>query len=219
MVERFIYTEDVAGSSPAPPTVIPHFDLIYLIATVGYAGIFAMVFAESGLFFAFFLPADTLLFTAGLLASTDLLDIRILLLGIPIAAILGDSAGYWFGSFVGPKLFTKEESLFFHPAHVRRAERFYAKYGPRALVLARFLPVVRTFVPILAGVAHMHYRTFLIYNIAGGLLWGVGMTLLGYLLGQTFPQVEEYLLPVILLIVILSFAPIGWELWRERRTR
>lgn len=196
---------------------IPALDPLILIQGLGYLGLFAIVFAESGLFFGFFLPGDSLLFTAGLLASADILNIWTLLIIIPIAAILGDQVGYWFGSWAGPRIFKKEDSFFFNKEHVTRAERFYEKYGPKAIVLARFVPIVRTFVPILAGVAHMHYRTFVTYNVAGALLWGVGVTLLGYFLGQIFPHAEEYLLPIVIGIVLISLLPIAREWWLARK--
>ncbi len=192
-------------------------DPIALITTLGYVGLFSIVFAESGLFFGFFLPGDSLLFSAGLLASTGTLDIWVLLIIIPIAAALGDSIGYWFGSWVGPRIFTKEDSFFFNKKHIVRTEQFYKKYGAKAIVLARFIPVVRTFVPIVAGVGSMRYTTFLTYNIIGGLLWGVGVTLLGYFLGTAFPQAEEYLLPIIVAIILLSFLPVVWEWWVARK--
>lgn len=195
-------------------------DPLSLIAAAGYLGLFAIVFAESGLFFGFFFPGDSLLFTAGLLASQKILYLPILLGLIPVAAILGDSAGYAFGKWVGPRLFTREDSLFFSKHHVLRAERFYQRYGPRAIILARFVPVVRTFVPIVAGIAKMKYKTFLTYNVIGGLLWGVGVTLLGYFLGTVFPQTEKYLLPIIVGIILFSFFPIviEWLAYRREKT-
>ena len=193
-----------------------HIDLLSLIEAVGYVGLFAIVFAESGLFFGFFLPGDSLLFSAGLLASQQYFNIYILCGTLGIAAILGDNVGYWFGKKVGPKIFTREDSFFFHKKHVERTERFYAKYGPKALIIGRFVPVVRTFVPILAGVGSMHYGTFLKYNIIGGLLWGVGVTSLGYFLGQRIPNIETYLLPIVVGIIIVSFFPIALETYRLR---
>lgn len=196
-------------------------DPTVLISAVGYVGLFGIVFAESGLFFGFFLPGDSLLFTAGLLASQDILYLPLLLAIIPIAAILGDSVGYSFGKWVGPRLFVKEDSLLFNKHHVLRAEQFYEKYGPRAIILARFIPVVRTFVPIVAGIAHMRYSTFLIYNIIGGLLWGVGVTLAGYFLGNVFPATEKYLHWIIIAIILVSFLPlvIEWLAYRRARSR
>lgn len=195
----------------------PIFDPATLILTFGYVGLFLIIMTESGLFFGFFLPGDSLLFTAGLLAGSGILDIWTLLLLAPIAAIVGDSIGYWFGNWIGPQLFIKEDSFFFSTKHVERTERFYARYGSKAIVLARFVPIVRTFVSILAGVGSMRYRTFLMYNILGGLLWGAGVPLLGYFLGATFPAIEEHLLLAIAVIIMFSFAPIAVELWCERR--
>jgi len=196
-------------------------DPLLLLSSAGYIGLFAIVFAESGLFFGFFLPGDSLLFTAGLLASQDILYLPLLLAIVPIAAILGDSVGYSFGKWVGPRLFVKEDSLLFNKHHVLRAEQFYEKYGPRAIILARFIPVVRTFVPIVAGVAQMRYSTFLIYNVIGGLLWGVGVVVAGYFLGNAFPATEKYLTWIIVAIILLSFLPliIEWLAYRRARSR
>lgn len=194
-------------------------DPLVLIAAVGYIGLFCIVLAESGLFFGFFFPGDSLLFTAGLLASQHILYLPILLVIIPIAAIVGDSIGYAFGMWVGPKLFYKEDSLFFSKKHINRAEAFYEKYGPRAIILARFIPIVRTFVPIVAGIGKMNYKLFLTYNIIGGLLWGVGVTLLGYFVGGIFPQAEHYLTPIIIVIILVSFLPLVLEWVKYQREK
>lgn len=196
-------------------------DPLALIATLGYIGLFAIVFAESGLFFGFFLPGDSLLFTAGLLASQHLLYLPLLLAIVPVAAILGDSAGYAFGKWVGPRIFVKDDSLFFSKHHVKRAEAFYEKYGAQAIILARFVPVVRTFVPIVAGVGKMPYKTFLAFNIVGGVLWGAGIVSLGYFLGAAFPQTEKYLTPIIIVIILVSFFPIllEWLAYRREQAR
>ncbi len=174
------------------------FDLPQLIQTVGYIGIGAIVFAESGLFFGFFLPGDTLLFTAGFLAAQDLLNIWILVPLIVVAAILGDSIGYWTGNKTGPLIFTRAESFWFSKKRLEQAQDFFERHGGKSIVLARFVPFVRTFTPIVAGAANMQYRTFLIYNISGGVLWGSGLTLAGYILGETAPQVEKYLIPAVI---------------------
>ena len=192
-------------------------DLTNIIEIGGLFGIFAIIFAESGLFFGFFLPGDSLLFTAGLLASQGLFSISLLVLGSALAAIAGDTVGYSFGKLIGPRLFTKPNSLFFNPKHPKRAEQFYLKYGPRAIILARFIPVVRTFVPIVAGVGRMSYPTFLIYNIIGGALWTIGISLLGYFLGSTIPNIDHYLLPIIVLIIVISFMPIVIEYMKSRK--
>lgn len=185
-----------------------HFDILSLVQTFGSFGVLAVVFAESGMFFGFFLPGDSLLFTAGLLASQNFLNIWVLLIFVPISAILGDNFGYWFGTKVGPKIFTREDSFFFHKHHIERAREFYAKYGVKAIVIARFVPVVRTFVPVLAGVGQMPYHTFMKYNILGGLLWSLTMLLLGFSLGSVIPNIDRYILPIVFAIVIISFMPI-----------
>ena len=182
-------------------------DLVATIKSVGYIGLFAIIFAESGLFIGFFLPGDSLLFTAGFLASQGFLNIWILAPITFLAAILGDNFGYAFGKKVGPAIFKREDSWFFHKDHLERAKVFYEKYGAKTLVLARFLPIVRTFAPILAGVGKMHYRTFFFYNVLGGFLWAVGVAGLGYFLGATIPGVDKYLIPIILAIIVLSALP------------
>lgn len=187
-------------------TIFP-FDLRALITTVGYLGLFAIIFAESGLFIGFFLPGDSLLFTAGFLASQGFFHIVPLVVLCVIAAVLGDNVGYAFGKRVGPRIFKREDSIIFHKKHLAAAEEFYKKYGGKAVVLARFMPVVRTFAPILAGVGNMQYSTFFFYNIAGGLLWGAGITLGGYYLGSVVPDPDKYLLPLIVAIIVISFLP------------
>ncbi len=183
------------------------FDLESIIKAVGYFGLFGIIFAESGLLIGFFLPGDSLLFTAGFLASQGYLDITLLATLTFIAAVSGDSVGYWFGKKVGHRIFKKEDSFFFHKDHIRKAQHYYEQHGGKTIILARFIPVVRTFAPIIAGVGHMNYRTFLLYNITGGLIWAVGLTVLGYFLGSTIPHVDRYLLPIIALIIIVSFIP------------
>ena len=192
------------------------FDLKTTLPLIGYFGIFFIVFAESGLFFGFFLPGDSLLFTAGFLASQWIFDIGTLAVICFLAAVLGDSVGYTFGRKVGKKLFTKEDSFLFHKDHLVKARLFYEKYGKKTIFLARFLPFVRTFAPIVAGVGQMHYPTFLTYNLAGGLSWGVGITLAGFFLGRIIPGVDKYLLPVIVVIIILSVSPTIYHLLKER---
>lgn len=187
-----------------------------LIKTVGYLGIFGIVFAESGLFFGFFLPGDSLLFTAGLLASQGYLDIGFLLLILFFAAVLGDNVGYGFGRKVGHKIFNKDDSILFHKENLTRAEQFYEKYGPTAIILARFIPIVRTFAPIVAGVGKMNYKRFLFYNIIGGLLWTLSMTLAGYFLVRFFPDLEEHLTLAVAIIVVLSVLPPIFHILKEK---
>lgn len=192
-------------------------DLIELIKAVGYAGLFAIVFAETGLFLGFFLPGDSLLFVAGFLASQGFFSVAILVLLIFIAAVTGNMAGYEFGRRIGPRIFNKEDSLLFKKEHIVRTQRFYEKYGGKTIMIARFMPIVRTFAPILAGVANMRYRTFLAYNIAGAALWVAGLILLGYFLGNLVDDVDKYLLPIVLAIIVLSFLPGFIHFYQERR--
>ncbi len=189
-----------------------------LIRTVGLLGLFAIVFAETGLFLGFFLPGDSLLFVAGLLAAQGLFPVSMLILVLLVAAITGNITGYWFGKKVGPKLFEREDSLLFRKAHVRRAQSFYEKHGAKTIMLARFIPIVRTFGPIVAGIAGMKYRSFMPYNVLGAVLWTVGLTSGGYLFGNLITDIDRYLLPVILAIIIISFLPAVWHIWQERHT-
>ena len=190
---------------------LPQGELMRIVELVGYPGLFGAVFAETGLFFGFFLPGSSMLFTAGLLASHGLFNVWILLPLITFAAIAGDSTGYWFGAQVGPALFKREDSRFFRKEYVARTHAFYEKHGMHAVVLARFVPIVRTFAPILAGVASMSYRKFLTYNVMGGVLWGAGLTFAGYFLGENVPLVERYFTPIILAIIVISFVPLFTE--------
>jgi len=187
-----------------------------LIKTAGLVGLFAIVFAESGLLIGFFLPGDSLLFTAGFLASQGFFNIALLLIVTFFAAVLGDSVGYTFGKKVGKKLFTRDDSLFFKKANLLKAQEFYKKYGVKTIVLARFIPIVRTFAPIVAGAGDMRYKTFVSYNVIGGLLWTAGMTLGGFFLGSIIPDVDKYLLPIILLIIFFSVLPPIVEIIKER---
>jgi membrane-associated protein len=189
----------------------------HLIETFGTIGLFLIIFAESGLLIGFFLPGDSLLFTAGLLASQGTLSFPVILGGCFLAAVAGDQVGYLFGNRVGPALFRRPDSRIFKQQHVERAQAFFDEHGSKTIVLARFVPIVRTFAPILAGVGKMHYRTFVTFNVIGGLLWAVGVTTLGYVLGKKVPSIDKYLLPVIALIIVLSLLPVGFEFLRQRR--
>ncbi len=184
-----------------------HFDLTSLIQAVGYLGVFTIVFLESGLLIGFFFPGDSLLFTAGFLASQGFFDIKILIAGCFAAAIAGDSIGYLIGAELGPKIFTKENSMFFHKKHLERAQRFYGKHGGKTIILARFIPVIRAFAPVVAGAGKMDYKRFLTFNLVGGVLWAIGVTLAGYYLGSLIPDVDKYLLPIVGLIIIASILP------------
>ncbi|MCC6338476.1 MAG: VTT domain-containing protein [Acidimicrobiia bacterium] len=184
-------------------------------------GLFLIIFAESGLLFGFFLPGDSLLFAAGLFAVRGeyLAPLPVILVGCFVAAVAGDQVGYLFGKKVGPALFSRPDSRFFRQDHVKRAHDFFEHHGAKTILLARFVPVVRTFAPILAGVGEMPYRTFVSYNVIGGLLWAVGITTLGATLGHLIgpDKIDKYLLPIIFLIVLLSVVPAIFEVRRHRR--
>ena len=194
-------------------------DLKTILPSIGYLGIFAVIFAESGLLIGFFLPGDSLLFTAGFLASQHIFDIHILAFICFIAAVIGDSVGYAFGHKVGRRLFHKKDSLLFHKDNLEKANTFYKKHGRKTIIIARFMPVVRTFAPIVAGIGEMEYKTFLSYNVIGGALWALGLTYAGYYLGKSIPDVDKYLLPIILLIVFLSVAPTAIHILTEPQNR
>jgi membrane-associated protein len=196
---------------------VPFVDLPTLIKAVGYLGVTVIIFAECGLLIGFFLPGDSLLFTAGFLASQGLLDIWVLTVLCALAAVLGPAVGYWFGHAVGPRLFNREDSRFFHKKHLERAHAFYEQHGGKALVLARFMPVVRTFAPIVAGMARMSYAPFVLYTLIGAAVWAIGVTWAGFYLGNAIPDVDKYLLPIIALIIVASIAPSVIHLWRENR--
>jgi len=179
-----------------------------LIKDFSYIGVFTALFLESGIVFGFFLPGDSLLFTAGLLASQHYLNIVGLIVISVLAAILGNSAGYYTGCKFGKTLFSKKGSFWFSPARIDEAHKFFEKEGPQSLVLARFIPAVRTFLPIAAGIGRMKYRTFLIFNALGALLWGISLPILGFTLGKTVHSIDKYLLPIIFLIVVVSALPV-----------
>ncbi|MCU1379693.1 MAG: putative rane-associated protein-like [Acidimicrobiales bacterium] len=182
------------------------------------AVVFLVVFAESGLLVGFFLPGDSFLFSAGLVAGVYHRP-NILALGLVAfaAAVLGDQVGYQIGHRTGPRLFQRQDSRLFKQEHVRRAHDFFDRHGAKAIVLARFVPIVRTFTPVLAGVGDMKYRVFLTYNLIGGAMWSLLATLLGWGLGSRYPKLENYLTPIAVVIVLLSVAPMLYEVWKHRR--
>ena len=190
-----------------------------LIRSFGTIGLIVIIFAESGLLFGFFLPGDSLLFTAGLFAARGDLNLAVVLIGCFVAAVVGDQVGYAFGRKAGPSIFRRPNSRLFKQEHIQRADEFFEAHGAKTILLARFVPVVRTFVPILAGVGAMKYRTFLVYNIIGGLLWAVGVTMLGYILGDQIgaDNIDKYLLPIIAVVIFLSILPAIIEVLRHRR--
>ncbi len=184
-----------------------HFDLVSLVKTAGYFGVFAIVFLESGLLIGFFFPGDSLLFTAGFLASQGFLDITLLTAGAFIAAVLGDTIGFHIGKSLGPRLFTKSDSVLFNKKHLDTAQKFYDKHGGKTIILARFVPVIRAFAPVVAGAGQMNYKRFLTFNLVGGVLWAIGVTLAGYYLGSLIPDVDKYLLPIVGGIIFVSILP------------
>jgi membrane-associated protein len=183
-------------------------ELPELVRAVGYTGVTAAIFLESGVIIGVFFPGASLLFTAGLLASQGVFNIWILVPLLMVAAIAGDSTGYWFGRKVGPALFTRHESFFFKPSHVARAREFFEKHGPQTIIMARFVPIVRTFAPILAGVGSMNYSLFFRYNVIGASAFAAGVTLVGYTLGSRIPAVADYLSYILIAIVFFSCVPL-----------
>ncbi|MBI4250107.1 VTT domain-containing protein [Candidatus Uhrbacteria bacterium] len=194
-------------------------DLVTVVQTIGIAGIAGVIFAETGLLVGFFLPGDSLLFTAGFLASQGLLNIVVLTLVCFVSAVLGDSVGYAIGRRLGPRIFTRENSRFFQREYIERTKIFYEKYGGKTIILARFIPIIRTFAPVLAGVGKMHYPKFLSYNLIGGFAWGACVPLAGYFLGSMIPSVDRYLFPIIGGIIVVSIVPPLYDYWRHRKIK
>jgi membrane-associated protein len=190
------------------------FNPTFLIQTLGLIGVFAVIFAESGTLFGLFFPGDSLLFVAGLFASKGFFSVWVLYIGAAAAAILGDSVGYWFGAKLGPAIFTKEESLFFKKSYIEKTQHFYSQYGAWTVFVARFIPIVRTFAPIMAGVGNMPYRTFIFWNILGGIVWAAVFIFGGYFLGNLLPEGEHTLSYVTLGIIIVSLVPAGIQVFR-----
>ncbi len=196
-----------------------YLDPTFLISTLGLLGICAILFAESGILLGAFLPGDSLLFAAGIFAGQGYFPFWLLVILASIAAILGDNVGYWFGKKFGPKVFAKEESFFFKKSYIKRTEEFYAQHGKKTVAIARFVPIVRTFAPIMAGIGSMDYRSFLKWNILGSVIWIVTFSSAGLLLHTIFPESEKLLTIVTLGIVIFSFVPPTWQIIQSRRKR
>jgi len=193
--------------------------LYELIRWGGYAVLVAIVFTETGLLVGFFLPGDSLLITAGLVAATGTLDIWMLNILLGLAAVVGDSVGYAIGYRTGPRIFRKEESRWFARRHLERTREFYERHGGKTIVLARFIPIIRTFAPVVAGVGRMHYRRFLASTVFGGIGWVASLTWAGYLLGQSIPNIGRHVHVIIVIVVVLSVLPIVGEVWKARRRR
>ncbi len=208
---------------------IPGLDLVDLIIGLGIFAILVVIFAESGLLIGFFLPGDSLLFTAGALYATGILpgnvpiNIHWFVVLLFLAAVLGDSVGYWFGRKAGPRIFSKPDARIFKQAHIQNAQKFYEKHGGKTIIMARFVPIVRTFAPIVAGVGKMEYRKFLSYNLIGGFLWTFGITYLGYFAGRALIaagiDIDTVILPIIVLIVFLSVLPPAIHILKEKKNR
>ncbi|MBA3804992.1 MAG: VTT domain-containing protein [Acidobacteria bacterium] len=189
------------------------------IAAAGYIVIIFVVFAETGLAAGFFLPGDSLLFVAGLFAADGKLSLFALLGGVFVAAVVGDAVGYFTGLKMGPRLFKRPKSLLFRPSHLQKAQAFYDKYGGKTIIIARFVPIVRTFAPIVAGAAQMPYRQFVVFNVIGGFLWVFTMILGGYFLGRAFPALRDHIEIVVIVIVALSLTPPIYEYIKSRREK
>ncbi len=192
------------------------FDLQTFIQSVGIIGIGVVIFLESGVLLGMFLPGDSLLFTAGILASAGYLEFVPLLIVTFVCAVVGDQVGYYTGKKFGPRIFSRQDSRWLNPLHIKKAQDFYDKYGKKTIILSRFIPFVRTVAPIMAGVGLMNYKTFITYNIAGGALWALGMTSLGYFLGSTIPNIEKYILPIIGGIIVISLVPVFSRLLHKK---
>lgn len=187
------------------------FDLVHLVDTIGYIGLFVIIFLECGVPLAFFLPGDSLLFTTGFLASQGHLSLFVLIPILFFAAVIGYILNYAIGKKIGERLFTDEHSRWFNPKRVAYAKAFFDKYGPKTIVLGRFVPIVRTFAPAIAGAVGMDHRKFVTYTTIGAIVWAIGVTLLGYYLGQMIPNADKYLLPIIVGIIVVSLVPPVYE--------
>jgi len=195
-------------------------DVRHLVQAGGYVGLTFIIFAETGLLIGFFLPGDSLIVTAGLLAAQPQFGLNIWLLGVllTVAAIVGNTLGYAIGRYSGPRLFTRDDSLLFKKKHLFRAQEFYQRHGGKTLVLARFMPIVRTFVPVVAGMAQMEYKAYTAYNVLGAVLWIWSMLFIGFVLGRYIPGVEHHIEKVIIAVIIVSLLP-GLISWRRERAR
>jgi membrane-associated protein len=205
--------------------MIPGVDLLEFIKAVSLLGVATVIFAESGLLIGFFLPGDSLLFATGFLVNAGFLpfNIHFVVFALFIAAVLGDSVGYTFGKRLGPRVFKRPNSLLFRQENIQKAQEFYEKHGGKTIIIARFIPIVRTFAPVVAGAAAMPYKTFLMFNMIGAFLWAAGVTYLGYFAGQWFEsmgiQIDSILLPVIAIIIFLSILPPVIHILRDRKQR
>lgn len=189
-------------------------DPIVIVKAVGVIGIILIIFAETGLFFGFFFPGDSLLFTAGIFASQGFFSIEVLLIGCILAAIIGDTVGYWSGKKYGRQLFDRDHGFFFKKKRLYDAEVFYEKHGKSTIIIARFVPIIRTFAPIVAGIGKMEYKLFFSYNVIGGIFWVLLLLFSGYFLGGIIPDPDKYIIPIAFLIIVISFLPIVFKMIR-----
>lgn len=205
--------------------MIPGVDLLDFIKAVSLIGVALVIFAESGLLIGFFLPGDSLLFTTGFLVHSGVLNynIHLVVFILFVAAALGDSVGYTFGRRVGHRVFNRENSFLFKQENVQKAQAFYEKHGGKTIIIARFIPIVRTFAPVVAGVAKMHYRTFLSFNLIGAALWAAGLTYLGYFAGSWFEmvgiEIDTVIIPIVLVIILLSVIPPLVHIFKDKKQR
>lgn len=223
MFESIITSLTVFGAVPGLDS------LVDIIIGLGIFAVMVVIFAESGLLIGFFLPGDSLLFTAGALYATGILpgnvpiNVHWFIVLLFIAAVLGDTVGYWFGRKAGPKIFSKPDAKIFKQAHIQNAQGFYEKHGGKTIIMARFIPIVRTFAPIVAGVGKMDYRKFLSYNLVGGFLWTFGITYLGYFAGKAIMaagvEIDSVILPIVFLIVLISVLPPAIHILKDKKNR
>lgn len=199
--------------------LLPHIDMLQLARTLGYVGLTSIIFAETGLFFGFFLPGDSLLFTAGLLAAQNIFSIFILFPLLLLAAILGYAVAYWIGAKLGVWLLNRPDSIWFKKRYLDEANQFYLKHGGKALILGRLLPIIRTFVPVVAGMTFLSLQRYHFYNVLGALFWVGGLTFLGFFIGQAFPEAYEYIYPLVAMVIIISLLPTLWHLSQSRRNQ
>lgn len=194
-------------------------DPVSIIETAGYVGLFLVIFSETGILLGFFLPGDSLLFTAGFLASTGFLDLWTIIILTFVAAVTGDALGYFLGKKYGPKIFTKTDSIFLDRKHIVRTEKYFKKFGGETIILARFIPIVRTITPVMAGVGNIGYKRFFVYNVFGGLIWTILLPTAGYYFGQIIPDADRVILPVAIGIIVVSFLPAIFAILRNKERR
>ena len=199
--------------------MMQYLDINAWVIAIGYVGLLLVIFVETGLFVGFFLPGDSLVIAAGFLSAHGVFNIWTLAPSLTIAAILGYAFAYWFGKVLGRWLLRRKDGLFFKRKYITDANLFYKKHGPMALVLGRFIPIVRTFVPIVAGMAEMSYARYMLFNVIGAVLWGGALSVVGYLLGRFIPDGEKYFFPIVLVVIALSLLPIAWHVFKGLKKR